>query len=153
MKPGGYPCMWLFAPCLTELVARGSWWVFCRARYTRFTANFRFFPGDFLGGQSVWKGTPSEIFRPPPPWGSRWAGSVAISVTICVTFPPPTRHTQRNRMQSLVRGYPLGVSSGSLDWRGDSGLEQSSGSGLRKPQVVRSIRIAGSSFSHGNLRS
>jgi hypothetical protein len=72
---------------------------------------------------------------------------VHFSVTVTVTVSPSICHTQRNGMQSLVSGYPLVVSSGSLDWRGDSTLEQSSGSGLRKPQVVRSIRIAGSILS------
>jgi hypothetical protein len=56
-------------------------------------------------------------------------------VTISVTIGPQTPHTQRNGMQSLVRGYPPGVSSGSLDWRRDSALVQSSGSGLPKPLV------------------
>jgi hypothetical protein len=124
-------------------VVRGGCFVGRTTRGLLFFSVFLFFSADILKPEGVWKGTPSEIFRPPPPWRSKWAGSV----TICVTVPPQTPLTQRNRMQSLVRGYPLGVSSGSLDWRGDSGLEQSSCSGLRKPQVVRSIRIAGSNFS------
>ncbi len=56
-----------------------------------------------------------------------------------------------------MKRYPSDLSSGSLNWGVDSVVEPSPWSGLRKPQVVRSIRIAGSNLSstynmHGCVR-
>ena len=61
----------------------------------------------------------------------------------------PSHSAQRDAIP--WEGYPIDVSSVSLDWGGDLVLELSTGSGLRKPQVVRSIRIAGSIFKCLNI--
>jgi hypothetical protein len=54
----------------------------------------------------------------------------------------PSHPMQRNAIP--YKCYPVDVSSGSLDWGWGPLLELSPGSGLRKPQVARSIRVAGS---------